>query len=189
MAWCGITRSAGGERYILSFLGWSERFKETLNFTSRYTSLEKPRYRLNDNSSSQLTIQYKNYSYIDIEDKESYFLRYKIHPNLRVNNGKYLFHERMNKSQGMSNYAVYYKSIVKPEDRQYWIAGAEVSIIDQSNKQIMARKTWYAFAPNMRPMNNGSWAWHHAIHCPKDGEYGDPVVKFVISVVQPKQGE
>lgn len=183
-----LPQQIGDDRYILSFLGWSQKYEETVTFSPNYTSLVKPKHRLKSNSYPRPVIAYKNYTYVDIETENKHLVRYMLYPEEEITNEHYWFHQRI-KNQSISRYAVFYESIIDAYDRQNWIAGAKVSIIDQMTQELMATKTWYAFAPSMEPMGNGRLAWRHALHCPQDGSYRDPVVKFVISVIQPKQGD
>ena len=184
-----LPQQIGEDSYINSFLGWSQKYEHNLEFSPNYSLLIKPKYHPKTNLHPYPTIPYKNYAFVDVVRENNHFSRYQLYPEAEMTSDHYMFHQELKGIQETSRYAVRYESIVEPQDRQHWVAGAKVSIIDQENQEVMASKTWYAFAPSLAPMRNGPTAWRHAMHCPKDGDYRDVVVKFVVTVIQPKQEE
>jgi|GEM_PF-3112115 len=78
------------------------------------------------------------YDYIDI-NKEAKIVRFSPSGS----SGEPI--KRENVSSNPARYAVSYRNIVNPADREHWVSGITVSIIDTKNNTLMAEKTWYTF--------------------------------------------
>jgi len=78
------------------------------------------------------------YDYVDVYKKTSIMrFSYADAPFYSV--------RRDNDPVNPARYAVSYRNIVNPTDREHWISGLTVSIIDTKENAVIAEKTWYTF--------------------------------------------
>lgn len=129
----------------------------------------------------------KNYEFVDVLEKSKQIIRYRQKLDEQANQkGDWFIKESVIDA---SRYAVRYEPLVDPADRQYWVAGAKVTVIDQQNNEVMATKTWYALEPGQGATGNSRSPWRSVIICPNDGANRDPISKFILNVIKPKQGD
>jgi len=99
-------------------------------------------------------------------------------------------------SKNSSRYAVSYRNIVDPKDREHWVSGVTVSIIDTKDNSLMAEKTWYTFnyAEAIESLHSGGANYRfkdHTLSCSStkkaNVEYLYGATRFFISsVLKPK---
>jgi len=147
-----------GEEYIRSFLG--------------------PTYIT---KSIDQTVASRGYSYVDVKE-EGRFWRYRYGEL----NSRDLIKEPS--PPELARYAVDFKNDVNPEHRKHWVAGTTVTVIDTWNQEIIAEKTWYAFAIITPRMPEKPHFWSSAYICAEEKEFISPMYrtrKFVDKVLQP----
>jgi len=130
-----------------------------------------------------MDIYAKVYSYVDvIEGAKIARYRYKYDEHLKAE----LIHEEV--SNDIPRYAVFFLNIIVPKDRVRGIAGSTVVIKDRWTNEVLAEKTWYAFASSFVKYDGYGHDWHISRKCPRQmGVAGPPTREFVNRVLQPKK--
>lgn len=87
-------------------------------------------------------------------------------------------------------FEVRYEDISEPQDREMWIAGGRVTVVDQQNGQPMGEFVRYAFEPGFGNTRGGRQPWAFALQCPQTsyGLRNGHIRSFVERVLVPKQG-
>lgn len=95
-----------------------------------------------------------------------------------------------------TQYALDYEDIVNPLDRQLWVAGTVLKVIDKQTGEVIAQFTRYVWDSGFGASTTGRWPWQHAGSsgstqtCPSiAGAVQDISRKFVDTVLIPKQGD
>ena len=99
-------------------------------------------------------------------------------------------------AQSSTRYALDYEDIVNRADRQLWVAGTRLKVMDKRTGEVIATYTKFIWDPGFGVSTTGRWPWSHADgmgdrNCPvepnkqtgKDSRY------FVDTVLIPKQGD
>ncbi len=179
---------AQGLAYIRQFL-WSE-FRYTHSPDQR-GDLAPPTER----PGFQQLPPTSGYRFVDVTDgADGKQLRYRLAPP-GVGNREYGHMQTAAITSGGTRYALDYEDIVSPADRQYWIAGTQLKVIDKQTGELMAQLTKFVWDPGFGVSTTGRWPWQHANaratqRCPfvpqqplgKDSRY------FVDTVLVPKEG-
>lgn len=97
-----------------------------------------------------------------------------------------------------ARYAIHWADLSTREDRDYWIAGSLLQVIDLDTNQVIAERIGYMFDSGLGAQGGGRSPWAFAAHnaCPpfdKSGS-GNPVKssrsrEFVLRVLRPMQGD
>ena len=173
--------SYGGDSYIRSFLNWEiyqkdERIKRGLHSNP---GMMRP---------GSYDAVYPGYQYVDVRQNDDTYLRYRY--PMDENSKDYrimMITEQVNDTP--ARYAVEFKPIIDPADRQYWVAGLTVNVYDTKENILMASKTWYSMEPGQGNRNQRV-PWTSADICPKfELDQRDLIVLFVRQAVKPKQGD
>ena len=128
---------------------------------------------------------YRGYRYIDVQQKDKRFLRYRYPDDKDRKDKDTLLIQAIERP---SRYALEYKPIVELEDRKHWIAGLTVNIYDLQTNTLMATKTWYALNPSQGHAYQ-TWEWSRLENCPA-GEADITYIRYFLNrVIQPKQGD
>ena len=69
-------------------------------------------------------------------------------------------------------YAVTYEDSLDPKERQYWIAGSTVKVIDTHTNTVMGEFTRYVYDYSLGFSDSGFYPWEQAdrkgLRCPED---------------------
>lgn len=158
-------RDVGGEGYIGSFL--SPIAGVSLN--TRVAEARRSRFR-----------------YVEVEDPESKKLfRYTgviksvggRDPNFEIQKV-----EVLNRS---ARHGVTYEDISTSEDRESWIAGGLLKVVDLQSNEVIAERRGYIFDPELGNTAGGRGPWEGAISCNSaDRGYGHNA-RFVLRTLKP----
>jgi hypothetical protein len=95
-----------------------------------------------------------------------------------------------------TRYALDYEDIVDPTDRQHWVAGTRLKVIDKQTGEVIATLTKFVWDPGFGVSTTGRWPWQHADgrsdrNCPRTSlmPTGNSSRYFVDTVLIPKQGD
>lgn len=179
------------EEYIEQFLFWEIRNDKNpmvyLESVDPRPSAREAQIRLWGHPTNMTEYQkaYRGYRYIDVQQKDKRFLRYRYPDDKDRKDKDTLLIQAIERP---SRYALEYKPIVELEDRKHWIAGLTVNIYDLQTHALMATKTWYALNPKQGHAYQ-TWEWSRSEHCPA-GEVDITYIRFFVNrVIQPKQGD
>ena len=179
------------EEYIEQFLFWEIRNDKNpmvhLESVDPRPSAREAQIRLWGHPTNMTEYQkaYRGYRYIDVQQKDKRFLRYRYPDDKDRKDKDTLLIQAIERP---SRYALEYKPIVELEDRKHWIAGLTVNIYDLQIHALMATKTWYALNPKQGHAYQ-TWEWSRSEHCPA-GEVDITYIRFFVNrVIQPKQGD
>ena len=96
----------------------------------------------------------------------------------------------------LTPYALDFEDIVAPADRQFWVAGTRLKVVDKRTGEIMASLTKFVWDPGFGGSTTGRWPWQHADNygpsrnCPSEaGVAADISRKFVDTILITKQGD
>lgn len=171
--------SYGGDDYVRSFLNWEvyqkdEKIKRALH----------PRPSMRPGSYDAV---YPGYQYIDVRQNDNTYLRYRYPADEDREDYRKMITEQVNDTP--ARYAVEFKPIIDPADRQYWVAGLTINVYDTKENILMASKTWYSMEPGQGNRNQRV-SWASANICPKFYAYEkDLIPLFVHQALKPKQGD
>jgi len=168
----GLPREHTGDNYIRDFLDLEHR--TTLQSVRHFS----PQMDLNRD------IKFLGYSYVDVMEGEK-FVRYRYKEK---GHGE-LLRESISSAE-LARYGVSFTNDVIPEDREHWVAGTTVTILDTLHQEILAEKTWYSFAITRAIEPNDMHSWSEARVCPeipRSEEVSHQTRKFVDQVLKPKQ--
>lgn len=167
-----------GDFYIRTFLSYEHKSEE-----ARKLGL---RGQLSDAFSDS-----PGYAYIDYVDPTNneryrYRLRQEHYADQPKTNRTVIFREL---ADGPApRYGVTFEDLVNPQDRQMWIAGSVVSIVDMESNQIIAQHTRYAFDPGLGSQSDFRQPWLFADYCPSLKVIGPKTRFFVDRILKPKKG-
>jgi hypothetical protein len=98
--------------------------------------------------------------------------------------------------KSLTRYALDFEDIVDAADRQLWVAGTRLKVIDKQTGEVIAQLTKYIWDPGFGASTTGRWPWQHADNfgpsrnCPSTaGIKADFSRKFIDTVLSPKQGD
>ena len=171
--------SYGGDDYVRSFLNWEvyqkdEKIKRALH----------PRPSMRPGSYDAV---YPGYQYVDVRQNDNTYLRYRYPADEDREDYRKMITEQVNEHP--ARYAVEFKPIIDPADRQYWVAGLTINVYDTKGNILMASKTWYSMEPGQGNRNQRV-PWASANICPKFYAYEkDLIPLFVHQALKPKQGD
>lgn len=148
-------------------------------------------------SHPSISIIRKGYAYIeylDAKDKQ----RYRCTPDWSKDHPNWVpgQHQCEPVKQSRTRYALDYEDIVSPADRQFWVAGTRLKIIDKQSGEEVAVLTRFVWDSGFGVSTSGRWPWVYASSsssssCPSDASR--PTSKhgryFVDTVLIPKQGD
>ena len=172
--------SNDGDDYIRSFLNWeiyqkNERIKRGLHPNP---GMMRP---------GSYDAVYPGYQYVDVRQNDNTYLRYRYPADEDREDYRKMITEQVNEHP--ARYAVEFKPIIDPADRQYWVAGLTINVYDTKENILMASKTWYSMEPGQGDRNQRV-PWAFADICPKfELDQRDLIVLFVRQAVKPKQGD
>lgn len=88
-----------------------------------------------------------------------------------------------------ARYGIEWRDLSKKEDRDYWIAGGLIKVVDMDTGEILAEDKGYMYDPGQGVKSGGRdpWLmakWHYS--CPQFDRY-EPEVNFIYKVLQPKK--
>ena len=185
----------GGDAYIMSFLrGFNERRKESvpgdpLRLGYFYVEALDPK----DGQRYRYTGSIK-----DVEVKSSVLMG---GDGKRTFVTKRFVLDKILASGLTSRYGVTYNDISTREEREYWIAGSSLKVMDLQTNQVMAERIGYMMDRGQGDTSGGRSPWLLAANyaCPDFHRYVSPVVKepgssaqthqtadFVEKVIKPK---
>ena len=174
-----LPHSGGGDNYIRSFLNWEiyqkdEKIKRALH----------PRPSMRPGSYDAV---YPGYQYVDVRQNDNTYLRYRYPADEDREDYRKMITEQLNEHP--ARYAVEFKPIIDPADRQYWVAGLTINVYDTKENILMASKTWYSMESG-QGNSNQRVPWVSADICPEfELDQRDLIVFFVRQAVKPKQGD
>ena len=124
--------SYGGDSYIRSFLNWEiyqkdERIKRGLHSNP---GMMRP---------GSYDAVYPGYQYVDVRQNDNTYLRYRYPADEDREDYRKMITEQVNEHP--ARYAVEFKPIIDPADRQYWVAGLTINVYDTKENILMASKT------------------------------------------------
>ncbi|MBN8476932.1 hypothetical protein [Sulfuritalea sp.] len=184
-------RDLDGDGYIISFVrgsydtmrpkqtkpGWPERrgyrYVEALDEKDgkryRYTGSMKPVGRKNPNTPNHQIDLARN-------------------PNFDLNIYAFVL-ERVPAPGPAPRYGVTYDDISTREERDYWIAGSSLRVIDLQTNEVMAERIGYMTDRGQGNTFGGRSPWLHAARnaCPDFHRFPDPVVVVPSSAAQMRQ--
>lgn len=169
----GLPNESSGDSYIWRFLLW-EQHQDKRNSRGYLSSSPSnfPGYRFVDVQVSTSQSYRQSYRYsLDVSDSDR--------PKLR----------RLALHKPPSRYSVIFENIVNASDRESWVAGTKVSIVDTQGNRMLAEATWYSFEPGLGNTSGGRQPWRFAISCPPSGATSAPTRFFVDRVLKPSKGE
>ena len=175
-----LPHSGGGDDYIRSFLNWEVyRKNETIKLVLHPNpGMMRP---------GSYDAVYPGYQYIDVGQNDNTYLRYRYPADEDREDYRKIITEQVNEHP--ARYAVEFKPIIDPADRQYWVAGLTINVYDTKENILMASKTWYSMEPGQGNRNQRV-PWTSADICPKfELDQRDLIVLFVRQAVKPKQGD
>lgn len=82
-------------------------------------------------------------------------------------------------------YSVKFIDDVNEEDREHWIAGTKVLIVNEITGKTMATKIWYSFDRGLGNKNGGRQPWSFAISCSGQIAGPNPTRFFVDQILIP----
>ena len=173
-----LPHSGGGDNYIRSFLNWEVyRKNETIKLALHPNpGMMRP---------GSYDAVYPGYQYVDVRQNDNTYLRYRYPADEDREDYRKMITEQVNDTQ--ARYAVEFKPIIDPADRQYWVAGLTINVYDTKENILMASKTWYSMEPGQGNRNQRV-PWAFANICPEfEGYERDLIVLFVRQAVKPKQ--
>ena len=169
-------RDFGGEDYITSFLS-GRNLDQT--FTQAHTR--------------------GAYKFVELEDVESKnTFRYEAEVMLSAAKVPYLKLKKELRTRSAARYGVTWEDLSRKEDRDVWIAGSLLQIIDLQSNQIVAERIGYMFDAGLGNQNGGRapWALAEQTACPSfdksSSGYPSKTSKtraFILNVLKPIQGQ
>jgi hypothetical protein len=88
-----------------------------------------------------------------------------------------------------ARYGVTYQDISTHEDRQNWIAGGTLQVIDIQLNEVIAERRGYIFDPGLGSTDGGRGPWESAVACEGlDRKYGHNA-RFVQAALKPTEGK
>jgi hypothetical protein len=158
----------GGLGYIASFL----RPTEQMDLARDSPELKLPGYRIVET--------------LEGNEVKHYIKSFKLHPN----GHPYPSTQDTKTTKFKARYALRYEDISTPEDRENWIAGGAIRILDQQTNEIVAERVGFLFDKGLGNTSGGrtpwSWARTYVPACPIVSEHNQV---FAFKVLKPSAGE
>lgn len=165
----GMPMERVGDRFIASFLDFY--------FSDNDMGPEFPAY-------SGGIVLMKGFHYVDVSQKDGTYMRYRLA-------GK-------SPSQGMitearkasvaSRYSVTIEPIGTSEERENWVAGSHIKVIDNDTKKLIGELRSFSFAlpPKEEGANLQKRFWNIRLSCPKYLDIQDAMTRIsLIGIVEP----
>jgi hypothetical protein len=137
----------GGDWYLISFLGWEQRQN------GRHGPV------------NVVPTEYPGYRYIDLKGNDGSYVRYELievqHPT-----GKQWKLGPGSPVNQPSRYAVDFENLIDPKDRDNWIAGVRLKVLDTATGQLLAERLSFSFDPGLGSTEGHRAPWGFAIACP-----------------------
>lgn len=163
------------EFYLNSFL-WFEEDDRKDGQRGRITSLQTK------------TPGYHYLDYVNPLDGTRYRYRVVARPEANYPNGTKYLTERSIATDHPPRYGVTFDDLVDPEDREHWIAGSIVRIIDLQSNQEIARHTRFAFDRGLGGQAAHRLLWASPQYCPSFRQTGSFMTRhFVDRVLVPRK--
>lgn len=168
-------RESADEWYLKSFL-WSEE------------RLEGKRGRLYDRRTNPDFPGYAYVEYVEPADNKRYRYHLVEKQDAHQSSGSpRRVLERELAVGPQPRYGVTFVDLVDPEDREHWISGSVVKVVDLQTNEEVARHTRFAFDRGLGASGGGRQAWAYASFCPVLGPlYAAHTRHFVDQVLKPK---
>ena len=132
---------------------------------------------------------YAYVDFIDPEDKKRYRYYLVEKPDPHSTNRARRVLERRLASEPAPRYGVTFIDLVDSEDRDHWIAGSIVKVIDLQTNEEIARHTRIAFDRGLGSGATQRVPWAFASYCPFIGPtYAAQTRHFVDQVLKPRTG-
>jgi hypothetical protein len=158
----------GGLGYIASFL----RPTEQMDLARNAPELKVPGYRVIETAEG--------------DEVKHYTKSFKLHPN----GHPYPSTQETKASKFKARYALRYEDISTRQDRENWIAGGAIRILDQQTNEIVAERVGFLFDRGLGSTNGErspwSWARTYVPGCPTANEHNQI---FAFKVLKPISGE
>lgn len=89
-----------------------------------------------------------------------------------------------------ARYGVKWDDISTPEDREHWIAGGSLKVIDLQTNEVMGQRIGYIIDPGQGSAAGfrSPWGWAKA-HAPRCPAVQSTTQEFAVRVIQPTKGE
>ncbi|QCX51306.1 hypothetical protein [Ralstonia pseudosolanacearum] len=109
--------------------------------------------------------------------------------NLARNGGGIVPLVKEHRDTRSARYGIKWTDLSTKEDRDYWIAGGLISVVDMETGEVLAEDRGYMYDPRQGEESGGRDPWliakrHYA--CPQFDRY-EPETNFIYKVVQPKR--
>ena len=179
-----------GDAYIKQFL-MSESISK--NDPGRRGPLNSPRL---DTGPSNFSPR-RGYSFVELRDQATgQLLRAELGAETVSPNLWAVPSRQTPISKSLTRYALTYEDVVDPEDRELWIAGTRLFVVDKATGDVIAQLRRFVWDAGFGASTTGRLPWEHANlggrvqTCPHHpGARDDISRKFVDQVLVPKQGD
>jgi len=130
----------------------------------------------------------KGYLYADVRGDADGVVRYELIEKRSKAGTLYTELREIKVVGGMAQYGVEYEDISSRQDREHWIAGGSLRVIDTSTGEVLGERIGYLFDPALGNTKGGRGPWEAAMTCGnEDRKYGHNA-RFVMRVLRPKEG-
>jgi hypothetical protein len=177
-----------GDRYVWHFL--SSEFRN-VNAPERRGQLGPPSTKLGHNQAPPT----EGYRYVEFMDETS-GKRQRCERTKKPDPQHFEDFMHCKPVQASSTrYALDYEDLVDPADREYWVAGTKLRVIDNQTGEVIAELTRYVVDLGFGGSSTGRWPWSYAAtsgsgECPNVVGIKQYVSRtFVDTVLIPKQGD
>ncbi len=139
----------------------------------------------------------KGYAFIEYVDPKDQ-KRHRCRPDWSLNHPNWIEGQLNCETvkEDKARYALDFENLVSPSDREHWVAGTKLRVIDQRTGEVLAELTRFVIDPGFGVSTTGRWPWTHAGSaasnvCPSDATrlVGYESRYFVDTVLIPKQGD
>lgn len=138
----------GGEWYLISFLGWEQK------------QGGRP------GPVNLVPTSFPGYKFVDVRIDANTYERYRlVEESIPI--GKHWKLGPGQRHAEPSRFAVAFENLVSPEDRELWVAGTRISIVDTATGELLAERTSFAFEPGLGSTQGFRQPWGFAIGCPQ----------------------
>lgn len=95
------------------------------------------------------------YKYVEVKEAEGTYRRYELEPTTRRIASKLV-------AKPSSRYGVTWTDVSTDEDREYWIAGGKLDVIDLESNTVIGERIGYLLEPGFGSRAGGRQPWGHA---------------------------
>jgi hypothetical protein len=129
------------------------------------------------------------FTFVDVKQLDGSYKRYRVNTGPRKSVHDFLTHEAL--VSPPAQIAINYEPIGESSDREHWVAGARVTVVDTVSGETMAELKAFSFEPGLGSRAGFRSPWQFAVTCPalKGGSTLFATRFFVDQVVQPTQGK